>query len=135
MADWSELQADASESGGLIRWPIEIPEGRDVLLELGAVVRDSAGDVYDWTACSGPVASIYDVETETSVAALTWVPRLDGTFAFSASRSVLAGVAGDRRVTREGRRLAWAAKVVTPGGFHIQLVTESAVTIRHQGVA
>lgn len=134
MADWAELQADASEGGGLILWHVEIPEGRDVLLELGAVVKDSAGAVYDWTACTEPVANIYDMSTETVVAALTWLPRADGTFAFTASRTVLADKAGDRSVFREGRPLAWSAKVTTPGGFHIQLVAESPVTIRHKGV-
>lgn len=135
MADWEELQADASEAGGLIFWELEIPEGQDVLVELGATVKDSAGEVYDWTACTEPSARIYDLRTETTVAALTWVPRSDGTFAFSASRVVLAGAAGDRNINREGRSLAWAAEVTIPGGHHIQLVAESPVTIRHKGVA
>ncbi|WP_346007302.1 hypothetical protein [Janibacter terrae] len=134
MADWTELQADGSESGGLIFWEVEIPEGRDVLLELGAVVTDSAGAVYDWTACTEPVANIYDVASETVVAALTWVPRADGTFAFTASRTVLADKAGSRAAFPAGRSLAWSAKVTVPGGLHVQLVAESPVTIRHKGV-
>lgn len=134
MADWYELRADAAD-GGLIFWPLVVTEDRDEPYELGAVVKDSAGAAYDWTACTGPVARIYDPTNDSAtLASMTWVPRADGTFAFTVSRTDVAALAGPRAQHPNGRRLMWAAKVVTPGGFHMQLVEESPVTVQHGGV-
>lgn len=134
MADWSELQAAASEHGGLIEWHAEIPEGQDILLELEQTVMDSAGLPYDWTACTAPAAAIYTTPNEIVVVALTWIPRADGSFAFTASKEAMAGTAGNRSASTHGRSLSWAASVTLPTGVQIQLVAESPVTIRHKGV-
>lgn len=135
MADWTHLQRDASERGGFLLWPIEIPEGQDILLELGGVVSDDEWQPYDWTACTSPVAAIYDSVTEAVIATLTWVPRADGTFSFTATRTALAGAAGDKAVYLQGRDLSWACQVTVPGGSQVQLVAESPCTIRHKGVS
>lgn len=133
-ADWTMLRRDASTRGGLLTWPVEAPEGEDLLIELPGILTDDEHEPYDWTACSEPVARIIDPDTEAVVANLTWVPRSDGSFAFTAARVDITTAAGDRAVFPMGRELAWMCKVTIPGGYHVQLVTSnSPFTIRHKG--
>lgn len=133
-ADWTHLHRDASTLGGLLTWPVEAPEGQDLYLDLPGVLTDDEHQPYDWTLCSEPVARIIDPDTEEVVANLTWVPRADGTFAFTASRVDIAAAAGDRRVRPMGRDLAWMCEITIPGGNHVQLVaSNSPFMIRHKG--
>lgn len=135
MADWTHLHRDASNLGGLLYWPIEIVEGRDLLIELPGVVYDDEDQPYDFTACSEPVAQIVNPDTEAVVANLTWTPRADGTFGFTGARIDLTTAAGAKQVEPNGRGLEWACKVTIPGGFHVQLVGLSPVVVRHKGVS
>lgn len=134
MANWDNLRRDASVDGGLLQWPIEAPEGQDLLFSLPGVLTDDEHVPYDWTACSEPVAKVIDPGTEALICNLTWVPRADGTFDFTIARVDIPTSALDPQVYPRGRPLQWAAQITIPGGHHVQLVELSPFLIRHKGV-